>query len=83
MSKDISFWKSPLAPVFLFLACGMGYFLYIAATMTPEKRCEAIKADAEITLQAVSACANAPGCQFTSESIRVALEAKAAAESCK
>ena len=45
--------------------------------------CDGLKALADSHMQAVSACANAPGCQFTSESIRVALEAKAAAESCK
>lgn len=72
------------------LALGGGGLVVVALAYTTlliheayRPSCEALAKDAELTLQAVAACANAPGCQFTSESIRVALEKKAAAESCK
>lgn len=78
-----SFLRGALYGFGILAACAMVLYGWHLLMQPALPSCGDLKALADSHIQAVSACANAPGCQFTSESIRVALEAKAAAESCK
>lgn len=71
--------------VITLIVYGVFGIVLAVATVKPDwtQGCESLRADANEHLQAVTMCASSPGCQYSSESIRVALDKKNRAEACK